>query len=395
MTTLQAPERASLPVPTELPSRIGINAIFLLPGMGGLDTYVRELLPELLRAAPDVAFTLFCSPQGHRHLRTTAWADEVEFVVSPLFGVRGLKAFTELTILGALASRRVDLIHSVALTAPLSTRAVSIVTVADVTWMLDQHPDMTSRLWRLIVPPVVRRADRVIAISQAGADHIAQHLAVSPDRIDVTLLGHTYRQDVVPVPTAEVRRRFGLGSRPIVLTVGTRKRHKNLLMLLAAMPAVLALYPSTLLVLAGNPTSHDADLRREAARLGLTDNVAFLPFVDPAELEGLYAAGDCFVLPSVNEGFGLPLLEAMARGLPVACSNISALPEVAGSAARYFDPTNVDDIAAALIALLHDPTLRERLSALGRARQAQLTWEATAADTLRSYALAWHSRRIG
>jgi hypothetical protein len=132
----------------ELPSRIGINAIFLEPGMGGLDTYVRELMPELLRAAPQIRFTIFCSSAAERYLRSNSWTEDVKFFTHPAFGTRGLKAITELTVLGAYASRRVELLHSVALTAPFRTKAVNVVTIADVIWMLDRHPDMTTRLWR-------------------------------------------------------------------------------------------------------------------------------------------------------------------------------------------------------------------------------------------------------
>jgi glycosyltransferase involved in cell wall biosynthesis len=385
-------ERAQLPDGSELPTRIGVNAVFLTPRMGGLDTYVRELLPELLRAAPGVRFTVFTSREGERHLRQTDWASAVEFLVRPEFGIRGLKAFSELTLLGALASRHVDLLHSVALTAPAWTRAVNVVTIADVTWLLDRHPNLTFRLWRLVVPPVARRADRVIAISQASANHVVEHLRVPPDRIDVTLLGHAHRQRGALAPE-EVRRRFGLGSGPIVLTVGARNRHKNLLRLLEAMPTVLASHPGAILVMAGNPTPHDRELTQQVERLQLSRNTVLLPFVDPAELEGLYAAARCFVLPSVNEGFGLPILEAMGRGVPVACSGVSALPEVAGEAALYFDPHNPEEIATALTKLLVDSRLRERLIALGRAREAELTWEATAASTLQSYARAWAGRR--
>jgi alpha-1,3-rhamnosyl/mannosyltransferase len=375
-----------------LPATIGINAIFLLPGMGGLDTYVRELVPQLLHAAPEVRFSIFSSAEGERYLRTTDWADSVEFVSSPLFGVRGFKALSELTVLGALAARRVELLHSVALTAPLRTRAVSVVTIADVTWMLGAAPDMTTRLWRLIVPPVARRAERVIAISRAGAEHIVEHLGVPAERIDITLLGHRPQRRVPALTETEVRRRFGLGAGPIVLTVGTRKPHKNLPRLLAAMPTVLDARPDAMLVLAGNPTAHEDELRRRVHELELTDRVALLPFVHVDELEGLYAAADCFVLPSLNEGFGLPLLEAMGRDLPIACSNVSALPEVAGDAARYFDPSSPEAIGAALVELLTDGVLRMELSARGRAREAELTWRATAESTLSSYARAWNER---
>ena len=376
----------------ELPRRIGINAVFLLPELGGLVTYVRELVPELLRAAPDVRFTIYCSPEGERYLRGDAWSDAVEFVSHPLFALRGFKAITELTVIGALAGRQVDLLHSVAMTAPLRTRAVNVVMIADVIWLHGRHPDATTLLWRALVPPVARRADRVITISDASAGEIVELLRVPTQRIDVTPLGYSPQRPTTPLGSAEIRRRFDLSQGPIILNVSTRKPHKNVLRLLEAMPMVLAARPDARLVLAGNPTAHEDELRGVADRLRLDSHVAFLPYVDPDELEGLYQAADCFVLPSVREGFGLPLLEAMGRGVPVACSNTSALPEVAGDAARYFDPTLPEEIANALIELLGDRTLRERLIALGHEREGEFSWQATAQATLESYARAWGRR---
>jgi glycosyltransferase involved in cell wall biosynthesis len=121
--------------------------------------------------------------------------------------------------------------------------------------------------------------------------------------------------------------------------------------------------------------------------------VRFLGFVEPEELEGLYAAATCFVLPSLNEGFGLPVLEAMGRGVAVACSSASALPEVGGEAAIYFDPRRPEEIATALTSLLADTPLRERLTAAGRRRAHELSWAATARATLESYSRAWVPRR--
>jgi glycosyltransferase involved in cell wall biosynthesis len=380
-------------VTTPVPPRVAINAIFLLPGMGGLDTYVRELLPELIRLAPQTRFSVYCSPVGREHLAQTDWASEVQFVSHPVFGVRGLKAIIELTVLGALAGTRADLLHSLALTAPLWTRAVNVVTIADTTWLRGTALDATTRLWRLVVPPVARRADRLIAISSAGAQDITGHLRIPADRIDITLLGHARSASANVMPEVELRRRFGLGDGPLVLTVGTRKPHKNVLGLIAALPEVLEHEPRARLVLAGNPTAHEPELQAAVRHHGVADAVSFLPFVDEDALEGLYAAADCFVLPSFNEGFGLPLLEAMGRGVPVACSNVSALPEVAGDAARYFDPADSHQIAAALIDLLANRVLREQLAARGRAREAELTWGATAVATLDSYARAWAARR--
>src|SRR5262249_32004775 len=142
-------------------------------------------------------------------------------------------------------------------------------------------------------------------------------------------------------------------------------------------------------VMPGNPTPYEQRLRDRARELGLADNVVFPDYVDAADLEGLYALASCFVFASTNEGFGIPILEAMRRGVPVACSRATSLPEVAGDAARYFDPLSVQDIAGAIVQLLEDRDLADELGARGRERQAAFTWEATARGTLDSYARAW------
>jgi glycosyltransferase involved in cell wall biosynthesis len=362
--------------------------------MGGLDTYVRALVPELVRLAPAVRFSVFCNAHGRDYLAEEGWADTVELVTHPLLGRRGLRAASELTLLGALASRRVDVLHSVALTAPLRTRAVNVVTLADVTWIVAPEPGeaATMRLWRVIVPPVARRADRVLTLSEAGAQHVVEHLRVARERIDVVPLASGGSDLLTPTPAPELRARLGLGEGPVVLTVSAKKANKNLLRLIRAMPAVLERQPDAVLVMPGNPTPHELELRALAGELGIAEHVVFPEYVDAGDLEGLYALASCFVFASVNEGFGIPILEAMRRGVPVACSRATALPEVAGEAARYFDPYSVQDIADGVVEVLCDRALSARLVALGRERQASFTWQATARGTLDCYARAWRAR---
>jgi glycosyltransferase involved in cell wall biosynthesis len=378
-----------------LPARIGINAIFLEPRMGGLDTYVRALVPELVRLAPEVEFSVYCNPRGMDYLASEGWGDAVQLRTSRVLGVKGLKALSELTLLGAVAGRDVDLLHSVALTAPLRTRAVNIVTLADVTWIVAPERDeaATVALWRLIVPPVARRADRLIALSEAGAEHIVQYLRVPRERIDVVALASGGSDLLPPTPEGELRQRLGLGAGPVVLTVSAKKANKNLERLVRAMKFVAERWPDAVLVMPGNPTPHEQRLRALAAELGLSANVSFPDYVSAEDLEGLYALAGCFVFASINEGFGIPILEAMRHGVPVACANASALPEVAGDAAMYFDPYDVPDIGRALIELLANPGLRSELAARGRDRQSTFTWEAAAKGTLRSYSRGWREKR--
>jgi alpha-1,3-rhamnosyl/mannosyltransferase len=142
------------------------------------------------------------------------------------------------------------------------------------------------------------------------------------------------------------------------------------------------------LVLPGAPTEYENELRSLAENLGVADRVRFPAWVSDAELEALYASATCFVLPSLIEGFGLPVLEAMARGVPVACSDRPALPEVVGDAALLFDPTDQAAVTDAVRRLLTDKELRESLSARGLERARQFSWRRTAEATLASYRLA-------
>ncbi|MGH3990960.1 MAG: glycosyltransferase family 4 protein, partial [Pseudonocardiaceae bacterium] len=141
----------------------------------------------------------------------------------------------------------------------------------------------------------------------------------------------------------------------------------------------------------GYPTPHEDELRELAVTLGIAHLVRLLPWVAAADLERLYRASACVVFPSLYEGFGLPVLEAMARGVPVACSDRSSLPEVAGDAALLFDPEDVDAIRSATEELLADTALAARLRTAGRERAASYTWERTADLTVRSYRRALDS----
>ena len=188
----------------------------------------------------------------------------------------------------------------------------------------------------------------------------------------------------VIAPEHELRERLGAGDRPIVLCVAAMRPHKNLARLVRA----VALIPADrrpLLVLPGYPTAHGQELRRLAGELGVAGDVRFPGWVDASELEGLYAAAACFVFPSLIEGFGLPVLEAMARGVPVACSGRGSLSEVAGNAALLFDPESETAIAAAIERLLSDRADADRLAAAGRERARRFTWATTAAGTLAGY----------
>jgi glycosyltransferase involved in cell wall biosynthesis len=237
---------------------------------------------------------------------------------------------------------------------------------------------------RALVPLAAHRSDRVIADSRATADDVHTYLRIPMERIDVIGLGVGATRRAAPMGEGELRERLQAGERPILLTVSAKLAHKNLARLIGAV-AALARDARPLLVLPGYPTAYEAQLRTHAAALGVGDDVRFLGWVSAAELEGLYAAAAAFVFPTLAEGFGLPVLEAMARGVPVACSDIPVLHEVAGESALYFDPRSEEAIAASMMRLLDDAALAERLAAAGPERAARFSWRRAAAETLAAY----------
>jgi glycosyltransferase involved in cell wall biosynthesis len=207
---------------------------------------------------------------------------------------------------------------------------------------------------------------------------------VPAEKIDVVPLGLGQAAAPRPTPAAELRSRLALGTRPVLLSLSAKRPHKNLRGLLDGL-ARLPAERRPVLILPGYPTPHEAELRAHAGALGIADDVRFLGWTSGADVEGLFAVSSAFVFPSFYEGFGLPVLEAMARGVPVACSDRASLPEVAGDAALLFDPADPGAIAAVLERLLGDPAEADRLRAAGRARAARFTWQRTAELTLASY----------
>jgi glycosyltransferase involved in cell wall biosynthesis len=367
-------------------THLGVNALFLQPRMGGIETYVRELYPALLELRPELRISMFVNDAGRDLLAAEPWTRDVRLVTHPLLGARGLRAVSEALLVDAVARRRgCDLLHSVAMTAPLRPSLPSVVMVPDVIWLRvpGAVPRATRELWKTLAIPAARRANRVITLSDAARLEISHDFRIPARRIDVVPLGPGGDPEVEATPERELRERLGLGNGPIVLAVSALSAHKNLAPLIEAMGKVAERTPETVLVVPANSTPLQAELERLAKSSG--SSVVFPGWVSDADLEGLYGAAACFAFPSIHEGFGLPVLEAMRRGLPVVCSNVSAVPEVAGDAALLFDPHRPEEIAAAISRVLEDPKVAADLVERGRARAETFSWKRAAEETLASY----------
>lgn len=368
--------------------RIGLNLLYLVPGeTGGRETYARELVPALLERSPSLELVAFVSRDAGRDLAGEL-AEQVRQVVVPVSARRRAEwAFGELAAVSLAAQReRVDVLHSLANFAPAWGRFRRVVTIHDLQYR--SVPELLSWPLRtgtsMLVTLAARRADRIIAVSGAGRDEIVAGLGIPRERIDVVPNG-VRPAPAAPLATA-VPERYRIDRRHVALTVATNLPHKNLTAVIDA----LALMPAAerpILLMAGHGTD-SGTLSVHAANAGVQDDVRLLGHRSTQEIEELYAVADCLVLPTLHEGFGLPVLEAMARSLPVACSDIPALREVAGDAAVYFDPRVPADIAHAIGRLTSDSDLAASLRQRGRARASNFSWSRAAEGTLESYRAA-------
>jgi glycosyltransferase involved in cell wall biosynthesis len=280
-----------------------------------------------------------------------------------------------------------DLLH-VQYTAPVGCATPVVVSVHDVSFL--EHPEFFTRgrAWQLqwTVRRTVNRAAKILTGTEFSRKSILKvYGGLEEDKVVVVpnAAASQFRPIARDAAAAAVREHFSIHA-PFLLSVGDLQPRKNQIGLIRAFSRLVHAYPQLRhnLVLAGKPTWF-ADRVREAARdSGVEDRIQFVGFVSDDDLLHLYNACDVMVFPSFYEGFGLPALEAMACGRPVACSNTTALPEVVDSAAILFDPYRVDEIVRAIADLLLDAGLRTRMERLGLQRAAHFSWQRTAERTL-------------
>lgn len=383
----------------------------LTPPPGGIGRYTAELarlLPRLDRSGDgggdgggDGAVDVVPFVARHRAALVTGalrdfgldGPDGVEPVVLPLprpvlydaWHVLGRPA------LGALSGRLrdVDLVHAPMVAVPPRRDVPLVVTVHDAAPVLFPHTFTRRGRWFHArgIAAAARRADLVITVSDAAADELVAHTPIARERIRVVHNGVDQRE----VPDREVaaaRAALGLGEDPYVLWVGTLEPRKNLPTLLAAFRKVVSSRDLRHQLLIVGPTGwRDNDAVVTAARL-LGDRARFVGALRGDQMGAVYRGADLFAFPSRHEGFGLPVLEAMAQRRAVVAADIPAIREVAGDAAKFIAPDDVDAWADALTSLLRDAAARSELGERGRVRATQFSWERCAAATRAVYAEA-------
>lgn len=274
-------------------------------------------------------------------------------------------------------------------TAPLVCSVPVVVSVHDVSFL--EHPEyftsFRSRQLRLTVRRTVKSASCVLTPSEFSKRRILDAYPISHNKVVVLPNGVSSVFRPVAREVAQRSLRASLPSVPFILTVGDLQPRKNHLGLIAAFEDLIEAHPRLPhhLLVVGKDTWYTPAVRAAAKKSRMADRIHFTGFVDDEELRRLYGACDLFVYPSFYEGFGLPILEAMACGRAVACSNTSAMPEVADSAALLFNPTSRREIVFAMRDLLLNPELRQRMERLGVQRAAMFSWTSSAAKTLEVY----------
>jgi glycosyltransferase involved in cell wall biosynthesis len=352
-------------------ARIGVNALYLIPaGVGGTEIYLRRLLAAL--AAVDVAneYFVFTNRETGRDLVP----DQANFHYCPQAvraRFRPARILWEQTALAIEASRyKLDVLFNPGFTGPVLATCPMATVFHDL--QHQRHPEyfrwFDLPFWKLLLWASAHRARRLIAVSEATRADLMRVYGLAPERVAVVLHG------VEPEFFTLAREQ----TEPFVLCVSTLHPHKNLDRLIRAYARRKR--PWTLTI-AGMRGFFAEALDRLIAELGVEESVKLTGWISREELLKLYGRAEAFVYPSTFEGFGMPVLEAMAAGIPVACSDIAPLREVAGTAALFFDPLNDDQIADALDRIVADGPLRRRLASAGPERAREFTWERAARET--------------
>ncbi|MAT96564.1 MAG: glycosyl transferase family 1 [Anaerolineaceae bacterium] len=372
---------------------IGIDVTAALTQGGGIGRYTRELVHALI-AVDDTNRYRFFSAKPPAVLpvpEPLPQANHVTYRPAPL-DERWLYRLwyrLRLPLPVQWVTGKLDLFHSPDFVLPpVNGRIPTLLTVHDLSFIHYPHvfPERLVSYLNQVVPWSISRATHVLADSEATRNDLLTIWQVPPEKVTVLYSGvHERFQPVSDVQKiTAVRQKYHLAEWPYLLSVGTLQPRKNYQMLIRAFAPLADKVPHHLVISGGKGWLYD-EMMAEVARQGLTERVHFIGFVDDTDLPALYSAASLFVFPSLYEGFGLPLLEAMGCGTAVLTSSSSSLPEVAGEAAQQLPPDDQHAWTEMMLALLTNPVRREALAHAGHIQAKQFSWQASARQLLKIY----------
>jgi glycosyltransferase involved in cell wall biosynthesis len=362
---------------------IGFEASALNGVKSGVGYYTEHILSTVMKIAPEHRYMLFSNrdlSEGWRPLGSEQLYREHYFPVR--------FAWMQAILPSVLRDVRPDVCHFTNYLAPVFCGVPYVVTVHDMSLFMvpRYHTFKKLILDRTLIPIVTRRADAVLTHSESAKRDIVRILRVPPSKVSVSGAGTAglFRLVEDRAHLEAVRARYGLHG-PYILYVGNIEPRKNIRRLVRALAVLKKWGLPHRLVIVGQFAWQYSPVFKEIERLGLRSDVVFTGYVPDEDLPAIYSAAESFVYPSLYEGFGLPLIEAMACGTPVVTANTSSLAEVGDGAALLINPRSVEQIADALFRLHVEPGLRRSLRERGLRRAADYTWEDAALVTLDVY----------
>ena len=361
------------------PLTIGVNALYLLPGqVGGTEIYLRSLLGALCAIDQENRYVVFINRETGDDLvpRAPNFGVAAQPVRAAFRPARILWEQTGLVVSAAM--NQVDVLLNPGFTAPLACRCPSVTVFHDL--QHKRHPEyfrwFDLPFWRVFLWASAHRSTALITPSQATASDLLKWYAVRPEKVHV--ISHGVDPNMYDVET----RRPTRISRKYLLAVSTLHPHKNLDRLIRAFATLRRSGSEIDLVIIGLNGFVAASLRELVVTLHLEDSVRLTGWIPREEVYDYFATAFAFIHPSLFEGFGLPVLEALAAGVPVACSRIEPLTDIAGDGCLYFDPTSETEMADAIQRLTSDDSLRHELVTRGRRIAEKYSWHVSAAATL-------------
>jgi len=358
-------------------AKVGINLLWLVPGVvGGSETYTTRLLHGLVERSSEIDYTLFALPQfadAHPEL-----AKSFKIAYAPVTGTwKSFRVAGENSWLAIQCRRRhIDLLHHAGGTIPVLRAVRPILTIHDLQYLYYPEYFTKTKLTYLktMVPRSAEVARLVLTPSEYSRRTVIERLNIDPSIVVVVPHGISPRTTKA---ASDVLERYGI-SGCFFLYPAITYPHKNHLVLIEAFAKVLEHFPDTMLVLTGAKGSMEVRVAKEVSKLGIADKVLRLGYIPRADLDALYIEAVAMTFPSRFEGFGAPVLEAMARRCPVVAADATALPEVVQDAGYLVSPDNAEQWAHAMMYLLDDKTRRDELAESGFKRATEFTWSRTA-----------------
>lgn len=366
--------------------RIALNLLYLIPGLaGGTHTYAVSLIRALAEIDRSNEYYIFLNMES-----TALGLDLPANFHEIICGVRGRSrllryAWEQIILPIQLRARGIHVVHSLGYVGPLASPCPAVVTIPDLNFIaLRENMPFARRIGlRFFSTQSGARSSRVITISEFSKAELTRRLQLEPAKISVIHLGSRGAgAGKRKTSWRQLKSEYGI-RQPYIAAFGGRARHKNTSRLIEAFASLRDDFPHQLVII--GHLSAGAELEKTRNELRLAGRLVTTGFVPEQDVMPLLGHADLFVMPSLYEGFGLPVLEAQQAGVPVVCSSAASLPEVGGEGALYFDPASGEDMAGALRRSLGDAGLRARLARAGRKNLRRFSWAATARQTLGVY----------